>query len=347
MKVLPAVILTFFFISCSGPDKVNKQVSRIDYERFKSNLVDGNRESWNLLSMIIVQDDSTLFEGYYNGNKPDSINNVQSVTKSIISITLGNMIRNGKLKDKNVPITTFLHPSYTKFKDITFENLLTMSSGIEWYEQEEFRLWILAKNKITYVLQKLVVEKPGLKFNYSSGTAHLTSYLMERALKRSLEEYIIFNIFEPLNIDHYYWPLDEQGYLNGSTRLQLMPADMVKFGKLMLNKGNYNGVQLVDTSWVEHSVKRFHFLSDAWDAIDHVGYGYFWWTGNIGGEEIFFAWGYGGQFIFVIPRLNAVVVTTADWRVSYDSAESTERMILNNLKDEIISMLKINRGETY
>ncbi len=121
---------------------------------------------------------------------------------------------------------------------------------------------------------------------------------------------------------------DPQGYVRGGNDMYLTPRDMAKFGLLYLNKGRYNGKQIVPASWVETSTAKHVTLSRS-------DYGYYWWLHQFKAHDAFAAHGYGGQFIVVVPALEIVVVTTAESRLSRALARSNFWAIRSLVEDYI------------
>lgn len=294
-----------------------------------------------LLSLIIVQNDSIKFEQYFNGNYSDSLNNVQSVTKSVVSLLVGVALRQKLIDSLNQPIKKFIPEANNSFSVITVENILMMTSGIEWDENLDFLPWIKAGDKIGYVLNKITDNPPGKIFEYNTGATNLLTTVIQRASGKSLKKFAMENLFDQLEITEFDWPGDEMGNLNSGTGLKLSPASLAKIAKLILNDGSIDNKSIADSSFIAETISQKRFLSHKYFDLEDVGYGYLWWTTKILGYDVAIAWGYGGQFIFIIKDLNAAVITTSEWQVNLNFARATELAIFD-LMNEIINELASN-----
>jgi CubicO group peptidase (beta-lactamase class C family) len=141
-------------------------------------------------------------------------------------------------------------------------------------------------------------------------------------------------LFDPLGININYWEQDHQGYYNGAAGLNITPHDMIKIGELILNRGIYNGKQVVPAEWIDQSIKTQISTNNAQPF--GPGYGYCLWTGQNANGSYAWANGYGGQFIVIVPSLKLVVVATNEWSsVNGDTANSrwynTISLIMNNI----------------
>ena len=162
----------------------------------------------------------------------------------------------------------------------------------------------LAKHILTY---NSVLYKPGETFFYDSGLPHLMSAVIQKTSGLTLEEYAQHNLFSPLGITDFSWQSDPQGITTGNSGLILRPRDMAKLGYLYLHDGQWQGKQIVPAEWVQASTTKHMETKGLMNAAEDDGYGYFWWIDSFGGYS---AHGYGGQYIFILPDLDMVVVFT-------------------------------------
>ena len=137
---------------------------------------------------------------------------------------------------------------------------------------------------------------------------HLLSAIIQKTTGSTLEAYARTKLFEPLGITDISWDADPQGITLGNTGLALRPRDMAKFGYLYLHRGQWDGEQLVPEEWVESATTKHIETKGLMNAAEDDGYGYLWWIDSFGGYS---AHGYSGQYIFVLPDLDMVVVFTA------------------------------------
>jgi CubicO group peptidase (beta-lactamase class C family) len=201
-------------------------------------------------------------------------------------------------------------PDETK-KNITIEQLLKMSFGHSWNGTSSASLyenWANSPDQLQFIIDLPLVNTPGSVFNYSDGSSHLLSVIISEATGQNTLDFAKTNLFDPLDIQKFEWSIDDKGYPNGAAGLRVTPADMVKFGNLILNKGKYNGKQVVPETWI--SAMTTTKISTDNDVLYGPEYGYQIWIGNSSGHKYLMAMGWGGQFIFIVPDQNLVVTAT-------------------------------------
>lgn len=222
--------------------------------------------------------------------------------------------------------------------NIKIRDLLSMASGIsgnELVDGSEYDAWFNSPNQVDYTLNTSIASQPGQVFNYVSGVAHLTSAILAQATGMSTYQFAKQYLFQPLGIAAHPWETDKQGIYNDAAGLNLTPRDMIKIGELYLNKGVYNGTRIVSEAWID---KAASFKITTRNAQPFgPGYGYFWWLGNIHGHDYFFANGYGGQFIVVVPDIRLVVAATNVWNgVPTATADQQWYSTLDIIMNELI-----------
>ena len=146
---------------------------------------------------------------------------------------------------------------------------------------------------------------------YSTGSSHLLSAILTRATGMSTLQYARTRIFRPLGIELAAWTRDPQGIYFGGNEMLMTPRQMAAFGELYLRRGRADGRQVVPEAWIEAS-----FVPRGRSGWSGQEYGYGWWIRDLAGHQAYYAWGFGGQYIFVIPALDLVVVTTSSTTVS-------------------------------
>lgn len=263
-----------------------------------------------LNSLLVSRHGTLLVEQYFNGARATRPANVKSVSKSIISALVGIAIERRQLAGVREPIASFF-PDLQKVADprkqqITIEDLLTMRSGLESTSSRNYGAWVLSRNWVQFALNRPMLANPGTVMEYSTGNTHLLSAILTRATGTSTWQFAQKALADPLGFTLPQWPRDPQGIYFGGNDMLLTPRQMVAFGTIYLNHGRVGGVQVVPSAWVDASLvprSRSH-----WSGQE---YGYGWWIRDIAGHRSFHAWGYGGQFIFVVPDLDLVVATTS------------------------------------
>ena len=289
-----------------------------------------------LRSLLVVRHGRLVAERYYGPNHADTLNSIRSVTKSVVSLLAGIALERSQLS-LDTRLDEFLDPVAEGLtatqRTITLEHLLTMTGGFDWDESTvtEFNNWVLAPDQIRYLLDRDVVNPPGTLFRYNSAGSHLVSVAIAVESGQNTHAFARERLFGPLGITQYVWPSDRRGYSNGGAGLALRPRDVAKIGQLVLQGGRSGTRQLVPASWISASTTR---------RVTGVDYGYLWWTGTIQGHHAAIALGFGGQFIFVVPSLEMVVVTTATWQGLGQSSATQTQAIGTLVSDGVFGALR-------
>ena len=264
-----------------------------------------------LRSLLISVDGELIDERYFHGARSTHPANLKSASKSIISTLIGIALDRGQLKSIRDPIARFFPEHLGAKADaaknrITIEDLLTMRSGLETTSNVNYGQWVTSANWVGHVLTRPVIDEPGGRMIYSTGNSHLLSAILTKATKMSMFEFARRYLAEPLGIAIGPWIRDRQGIYLGGNDMHLTPRAMLKYGELYLNRGWVRDKQIVSKQWIEESLKPR--TKSIWSGRD---YGYGWWIDTLAGLTTRYAWGHGGQFIFTVPGLKLVVVTTA------------------------------------
>lgn len=271
-------------------------------------------------NLLVLRHGRLVFERYWNDASPGDLHVVNSVTKSVTSLLVGIARNDGSLPPLATPILDLLPPwgdlPAPDGKDrITLEHVLQMRTGLEWDELSTN--YAEAANPVAalatspdwprFTMGLPLAAEPGTRFTYNSGVSVLMSAALDRALGRTAEEFAAERLFGPLGIAEWQWTRTAGGLSNAGWGLSLTPRDMAAVGQLLLQRGSWDGAQIVPGDWIEASATA------STSFVGGTGYGYQWWLGrdDPGGRPIA-AWGYGGQYIVVLPRLDLVVVSTAE-----------------------------------
>ena len=270
-------------------------------------------------SLLVQRHGVLVAEEYFNGCAADSLEQVWSVTKSVMSILTGIALDRGDLNGLDQTLSEFLTPLVDSLppdkERITVRQLLTMTSGLQWHEMDgggEYNRWVKSPDMIQYVVDLPWAYAPGTTFLYNTGGSHLVSVVLTEATGTSTMEFAQRHLFEPLGITNATWWQDERGFYTGGMGLSLRPIDMMKLGELFLREGVWGSVRVVSKAWVRESTAPFVSTNNA--VPFGPQYGYSWWVGRGQGRDFYFANGYAGQFILVAPALDLVVVATSAWR---------------------------------
>lgn len=281
--------------------------------------------SLDLRSCLISQQGQLVLEYYRNDHTATEIAKINSCTKSILSALICIAMDQGQLPPPETPITKF-YPQLvidndTRKHKITLQHLLTMSAGINWTEfggQKSFPRMTQSPHWVDFVLEQPLLTFPGERMEYNSGLSQLLSAILVQATGMTTANFAESYLFAPLGIQNYHWELDPQGVHTGGFGLWLHPSDMLRFGQLYLQRGEWDNKQIISRERVAQSVQP----SISVDAPYHGSYAWHWWTDSLSKHAMdmpssssvpyFYARGYGGQYIYVIPSIHTVVVLSDD-----------------------------------
>jgi CubicO group peptidase (beta-lactamase class C family) len=269
-----------------------------------------------LRSLLVSHKGALILERYYNGARATQPANIKSASKSVMSALVGIAVSKGLITDVDQRIVDFFpelaKDPEPKKRDITIKDLLTMRSGLESTSGRQYGAWVQSRNWVRYVLAQPLTDEPGTRVEYSTGTSHLLSAILTTATKKTTWQFAQEELAKPLGFSLAQWMRDPQGIYFGGNEMVMTPRQMIRFGELYENDGRIGDRQLIPKSWVEQTaIGRGR---SRWGSDREYGYGF--WIREFAGHKSFYAWGYGGQFIFVIPSLDLVVVTTSRSDVS-------------------------------
>lgn len=271
-------------------------------------------------SLLIVRNGYIVVEA--NKLNIETLYPIYSSTKSFTSAIIGIALSKGYINSIDQSISEFFPELFQRNinslkASINIKDLLTMSCGFDWPEVQTdysnienpyFQL-MQSNNWIKFLLDKPIKEKPGQTFNYNSGCSRLLFEVLYRT-GLNVADFAQINLFTPLEIfnDQYQWRKTQDGRLNASDALYMSPRDMAKFGYLYLKGGHWEGKQIIPKSWIIESTQKH--LKMNWEFFEADDYGYKWFIQPFG----FHSAGYNGQFIFVIPKHELVVIFTSHFR---------------------------------
>jgi CubicO group peptidase (beta-lactamase class C family) len=287
-----------------------------------------------LHSLLVSHQGKLVLERYLNGRRPTQPANVKSVSKSVISALVGIAIEQEHIPNIREPIATYFPELLRSAADapkrtITVEDLLTMRSGLESTSGRNYGAWVTSKNWVRYVLSRQLETPPGVEMEYSTGNSHLLSAILTKATGQSTWQYAQVELAKPLGFSLARWPQDPQGVYFGGNDMLFTPRQLIAFGELYLNRGRQGDRQLIPARWVDES-----FVPRGQSDFNDQLYGYGWWMREFADEQAFFAWGFGGQYVFIIPRLQLVVVTTSSTATG-EERRGHRRTIFGLLEDVI------------
>jgi CubicO group peptidase (beta-lactamase class C family) len=278
-----------------------------------ANLIDFGA-THELESVLVVRHGTIVAEAYYAPFRAGVKHRINSATKSIIGTLIAIAFKDGLLDSLDHPVVDFF-PDRTianlddDKKAITIENLLDMTSGLDWTEplgEGRPRSMMDMERSADweqFVLDRPMATKPGAAFNYDSGNPHLLSAILTKLTGKSALDYARKSLFEPLGISDVFWRTDPQGVSIGGYGLFLQPRDMAKFGYLYLRNGVWDGHEIVPPSWID----RIRHASVSMN-LGNLRYANLFWVAPA--RDAYLANGFHGQRIFVMPALDVVAVAT-------------------------------------
>ncbi|MGQ4273250.1 serine hydrolase domain-containing protein [Terrihabitans sp. B22-R8] len=265
-----------------------------------------------LNALIVSHNGQPVAEHVFRGPPLDRAVNIKSASKSVISALVGIAIDRGVLEGPDQKIAPLLSASLPanpdpRLHDITIADLLTMRAGLERTSGANYGAWISSRNWVRDALARPFVDKPGGRMLYSTGSTHLLSAILTRASGKSTHQLAREWLGDPLDIAIPAWERDPQGIYLGGNNMALSPRALVRFGEMYRNGGRVDGKQVLSEAWIQASwtpVTQSFFTGH--------GYGYGWFSTDLAGHRANYAWGYGGQMLYVVPDLGLTIAMTSN-----------------------------------
>lgn len=288
----------------------------------------------DIRSVLVIRHGHLVLEAYKPPYDKSTEISIKSSCKSVISALTGIAIREGYIKGIDQTVAEIFPEQFEdvddqRKKDITLKHLLTMESGLLSTEADgDMTPWTKSRDWVKYVIDLPLKSTPGDFFEYSTGLSHIMSAIITKTSGVSTYEFADKYLFGPMGIKITNWVQDPNGIYIGGADLDMKPLDMAKFGYLYLHNGVWNGQQLIPKEWVEESTINQQKKRIDTHAYYAPKYGYFWWVT----ENDYQAQGWGGQSIIVNPKLDMVVVFTAN---NYDrTVQFLESYIYDAVKSD-------------
>ena len=297
-----------------------------------------------LRALIVAREGETLAEHRFSGPALDTPVNIKSASKSVLSALAGIAIGRGVLSGPDQKIAPVLRADLpangdTRLADIDVADLLTMRAGLGRTSGPNYGAWVASPNWVRYALSRPFADDPGGRMLYSTGTSHLLSAVLTRASGRSTHDLATEWLARPLGIALPPWPRDPQGVYFGGNDMLMSPRALLRFGELYRLDGVADGRRILPAGWVEQS-----WRPQTTSPFNGHGYGYGWFAKRVRGYDVRFAWGYGGQMLFVVPDLALTAVMISD-PAPQERGDHVDR--LHALLDEMIipAALRPERGD--
>lgn len=297
--------------------------------------LDGAKGLGPLKTVMVAQGGAVVAARGYHGNTVTAPTNIKSASKSIISGLVGIAIDKSLLQGVDQPIASLLSADLPPKPDprlgaITIGHLLSMQSGLERTSGRNYGRWVKSANWVRTVLAQPFADEPGGNMLYSTGSTHLLSAVLTRVSGRSTLELARDWLGTAEGFSIASWDRDPQGIYFGGNQMAMSARSLLAFGELYRNGGRTpDGRQLIPRDWIARSWQpraASRFTGDA--------YGYGWFLREIAGHDVRYAWGYGGQMLYIVPALELTTVMTSD--DSAPAGRTGHRGDLNGLLAEII-----------
>lgn len=266
-------------------------------------------EKYKTVAFLVIQNDTIQYEKYLNKYEKESIVTSFSVAKSVISMLIGIAIEEGHISSVHDPVSQYISElKENGFDKVTIEDLLQMTSGLKFNESYfnpfgHAATYYYGRNLEKVSTRLKLAYEPQSRQDYTSGSTQLLGLVLQRALpNQTISSYLEEKIWTPLQMEYpASWSLDKKdGMEKAFCCLNARARDFAKLGRLYLNEGEWNGTQIVPKEWVRQSTKV-----DSTNG-SKKGYQYQWWLPNEEGD--FMAVGILGQYIFVSPEKNLIIV---------------------------------------
>ena len=294
------------------------------------------RGEWaDVQSVVLLRRGRLAFEFHRPGLAPDALHDTQSVTKSVLALLFGQALADGHVRGVDELVAMHLPQMLrlgadARLRQLRFRHLLTMTAG--WPGEQTARRD--RDDDLRQLVRRPFVAEPGARFAYDNGAANLLALALAAAVGQPLADYAARRLFGPVGIGDFDWRRGAHGHALGALGLSLTTRGMARVGELVLQEGRWQGQALVPADHVRAATTRRH----AGGAPLGAAYGYLWWVGpgRSGSRPVAMANGYGGQWIYVEPALQAVAAVTA--RRTPDSAARGQALQL--IRQQLLPALR-------
>jgi len=269
-------------------------------------------------SLLVARHGKLVAENYFGGASSATVFDLRSVTKSVVSMLTGIAIQNGSLPNIDATVGAYIDAPYSLDagdRAVSVRQLLTMSSRYQWNENsaDDYNLWVLSTDHVQFLLDRRQTDPAGT-FTYNSAAVNLLGQVLQDAVAKPLPDFATEVLFQPIGITSVRWEELEPDMVNAGSGIKMTATDLLRFGQLLLQRGRSASRQVVPESWIDAGTTPQFNWREQYGAQRGTTYGYLWWVAQPPATVATFAWGYGGQFAYVVPSLDLVVVATTEWQ---------------------------------
>ncbi len=284
-----------------------------------------------LRALLVAHRGVLVAERYYGGAAADSLQPINSATKSVCSMLVGLAVRDGRLKSLDDTVAQLLPHAVAEVPDsparaVTLRQILSGRTGLA-FDPMHFGQLAAAKPLLRYALSRpaIAVAPPG--WSYNDAMVALTAAILERAQGADLAVLAARQLFDPMGIERFEWRRDRDGNPLAPAGLALRTRDLLKLAAVMIEGGRWQGTQVLPESWVTESLTPQGPATWRAGPVADIGYGLLWFTGRVHGQRVAWAWGYGGQFALLAPELKLAVATAATSPPPFALREQTDAVM--------------------
>ena len=309
---IPANLSDGWELSTPAQENINEAELQNIYKYYHE-----NSNLWQVRSLLVFRNNKLIAESYTkNPNEITQPVPVWSCTKQVMGILAGIAVEQGFIDNVTDNIQQYLPEEISRYPDkgaITIQNLLQMQSGIA-FSNDGFNgesnqlLKEKPSNSLDFVLGLSIYFQQGEQFNYNDGDPHIISAILQQQTGKTTKDWAKEVLFSKLGMKNYDWAVYKDGITMGGFGIMATPREIARIGHLVLNKGNWNGQQIVNSAWIEEMTTTK--VPKEKVNTNGTSFGYFWWIDE--SRDIVFMWGKGGQFVFIKPDKNLIMVATAD-----------------------------------
>ncbi len=266
-----------------------------------------------LRTVLVARDGALLAERGYRGASTTRPANIKSASKTVVSALVGIAIERGLLEGADQPVAPLLADRLPRDPDprlaqVTIGHLLSMQAGLQSTSGRNYGRWVAQRDWVRDALARPFVDAPGGGMIYSTGSTHLLSAVLAKVGGKPVRTLAGEWLGPQAGFSIASWDTDPQGLHFGGNQMAMTPRSLLAFGEIYRNHGRAaSGAQLVPASWIAQS-----WVTRTRSVYTGDGYGYGWFARRIGGHDVRFAWGHGGQMLYIVPSLNLTVAMTSD-----------------------------------
>ena len=268
-----------------------------------------------LRALLVAHSGLLVAERYYAGAHAETLQPINSATKSVCSMLVGLALRDGRLKGLDDTVAQLLPEAIAEVPDsaagaVTLRQILSGRSGLA-FDPMQFGQLAGAKPLVRYALSRPAVRVAPPGWSYNDAMVALIAPILARAQGADMAVLAARQLFEAMGIARFEWRRDRDGNPLAPAGLALRTRDLLKLAALMIEGGRWKGTQVLPDSWAQESLTPQGPATWRAGPVADVGYGLLWFTGRLHGHRVAWAWGYGGQFSLLAPELKLAVATAA------------------------------------